>query len=95
MALRDVLEELMVLADEVELLLEDSAEEQWEASRYGSKGDTDYGDPTGDTVADPRRLALRAEVENAERTLMLVRDRVSAARTRLDRARERWAGDPS
>ena len=71
-------------------LLGDAERPQWQASRYGAGGGQDYSDPTGDTAVDPRRLALRAEVEATEAAL----ERLSAARTRLRAALAAWAGEP-
>lgn len=71
-------------------LLGEAEQPQWQASRYGARGGQDYSDPTGDTAVDPRRLALRAEVE-ATRTAL---ERLSAARTRLRAALAAWAGEP-
>lgn len=72
-------------------LLGEAERPQWQASRYGGgRTGQDYSDPTGDTAVDPRRLALRAEVEATEAAL----ERLSAARTRLRAALAAWAGEP-
>lgn len=72
-------------------LLGEAERPQWQASRYGGgRTRADRSDPTGDTVVDPRRLALRAEVKATEAALK----RLSAARTRLRAALGAWAGEP-
>ena len=90
-----LIEELMTLMAEAQELLDDSAEEQWLPSRYMSRTDPVRSDPTGDTTVDPRRLALRREVEATEAAAALVTLRLSAARRRLKDALSAWAGEPT
>ena len=87
----ELIEELTALVAEAQELLDDSAEAQWLPSKYASRTDPTRSDPTGDTAVDPRRLALRAEVQATEAALQAL----SAARTRLREALAEWAGEPT
>lgn len=62
------------------------------------KGETgsnvaDVSNPTLDTVLDPRRSALSAEVAQTSALLRDMTVRLSARRAGIDRALARWAGD--
>lgn len=78
-----------------------SADEiQWEASpRPRSREDSDrkaaggHGDPTGDVALDPRRLAVREAMVQAERALEGALQGLQAARGALAKAVDEWHGD--
>lgn len=47
----------------------DLEDEQWLPQRPAPRADTLHSDPTGETVVDPERLALRAEVIATQREM--------------------------
>lgn len=53
----------------------------------------EHSDPTGDTVADPRRLALRAQVVAGEMILERATRAMTMIRGRLEHAHARWNGE--
>lgn len=66
---------------------------QWDASPTGHpRGSTSYSDPTGDVVADPKRLAVREQVEEARARLMEAAEAARAANAALTAAIEEWQG---
>ncbi|MFC9559591.1 hypothetical protein [Agromyces sp. NPDC056965] len=74
---------------------------QWEAPPMGRYDSPDpaldgfRNDPTGHAAADPRRLALRAAVVDAELKLSAATETMKHARTDLDHALRRWQGEPT
>ncbi|UDL14647.1 hypothetical protein SEA_KEALII_41 [Arthrobacter phage KeAlii] len=81
-------------------LLDAAAEIQWEASPVPKpREDTTqrakggHGDPTGDIVLDPRRLAVREAVVTAEGEILAHLETLRAARVRLEAAIEAWNGE--
>lgn len=87
--LTDMATEIADMLTEAGELLEDTLDQQWEMSRYGTTTNSGHGDPTGDTVVDPRRLALREARDDVLHFL----EELGTARTHLREAMRRWAGD--
>lgn len=93
---RTVAEEALRLA----LALNVAGEIQWERSPVPTpREDTTqrasggHGDPTGDIVLDPRRLALREAVNDAERLLNENARALRRARLNVEEAAARWNGE--
>lgn len=59
-------------------------------ARIGPVGE--HSDPTFNTVADERRLALRSAVERAEQSLRVNQASMAAASRSLERALDAWGG---
>ena len=88
--------------DEIEKLLDVAREIQWDKSprppaardepSERSKGDA-VSDPTLDTVADERRLRVRAEVRRAEAFMMWCTRSLRTVRDGLDSAISAWEGE--
>lgn len=81
-------------------LLANIGDDQWrpghsptakEDTTERSKGMT--SDPTPSIVADPRRLALRAEVIDAENALVQAADVLAKAEQSLNEVYEKWLGN--
>lgn len=68
-------------------------EAQHQRARIGARPDTLVSDPTGDTVADPRRLALRAAAVAAELTLERTARALEQTLRELEHATDRWSGE--
>ncbi|AYN57763.1 hypothetical protein PBI_DRMANHATTAN_43 [Arthrobacter phage DrManhattan] len=93
---RAAAKEALLLAQSVA----DARDIQWEPS-HTPKPRTDtsqrasggHGDPTGDIVLDPQRLALREAVRAAERTLEENARAMRKARHALEAAVARWNGE--
>lgn len=94
----------VLITRETEALLTQVSEgvtRQWEASPVpkpredtGRTGSGDRpSDPTADTVADPRRLAVRETIIRSERVLRDAAIAVVATRKALARAVERFDGE--
>lgn len=73
---------------------------QWERSPVPAPRDDTtqratggHGDPTGDIVLDPRRMALREAVRDAERLLTENARALRRARLNLLDAVDRWNGE--
>lgn len=66
---------------------------QHQRARTGARPETLVSDPTGDTVADPRRLALRAAAVAAELTLERTARALEQTLRELERATDRWSGE--
>lgn len=85
---------------EILLLLDAVSEAEWRRSQApvlpeedtAERGKGKVSDPTGDTVIDGRRLALRAAVIAAEREVLSATQSLSASRRHLLEAAERWQG---
>lgn len=83
-----------LIEEEVHLLIEvlpDALERQWEPSpaprpRFDTdeRATGDRVDPTGDTVTDPRRLAVRQTVKDAEALLRETAIRVRGVRRAME-----------
>lgn len=91
-----IAEEAFRLAD----VLTDATEVQWKPAPVpkprvdtAERSAGGHGDPTGDAAADPRRLALRAEVIAAEKSLAALPIVLLRRRERLERALSAWHGD--
>ncbi len=66
---------------------------QHQRAGIGWRSESLVSDPTGDTAADPRRLALRAAVVHAELMLESTAQALEHALRQLDRATDRWSGE--
>lgn len=93
---RAVAEEALKLA----LALNVAEEIQWEPSHTpkpredtSQRASGGHGDPTGDIVLDPRRLALREAVSDAERLLAENARALRRARLNVLDAVARWNGE--
>lgn len=80
-------------------LVSDAQEAQWQAGKTPvPREDTTersrglVSDPTPSTVADGRRLALRAAVIDAEQALQVAQAKVRSAGRNLTEALTRWHG---
>jgi hypothetical protein len=92
-----------IVADEalrLMLALNTADEIQWERSPIPQpREDTTqrasggHGDPTGDIVLDPRRLAVREAVTHAEETLLMFATALRHARENVEQAVARWNGE--
>lgn len=90
------------LALELHALLAEADEAQWMPSAVVDTGESvsggslasrgQHADPTFDTVADGRRLALRAAVLTAESRLNALRSVMAEAASDLQTALDRWNG---
>jgi len=83
------------------LLLEDATAVQWSPSRKvasvedaGVRSKNVVARPTEDAALDPLRLALRDEVRNSARLVVRAHRDLYKARLGLERALDRWNGDP-
>lgn len=75
------------------LLVNIAEDVQWEPSpASGHARAKDYADPTAETVADDRRLAVRAAVEEARVAMYQAGRAAEEARRKLEEAIERWEG---
>lgn len=80
--------------------LETAEEIQWERSPVpqpredtSQRASGGHGDPTGDIVLDPRRLALRVAVRAAEGALATAAADLKARKDELDEAIAKWNGE--
>lgn len=91
-ARESALEPLAATFLRVTYLLDASAEAQWQrghtprALNEGVRGKNTVSDPTGSTVIDDRRLALRAAVVEAERAQAAAMRTLRVAEAKLTRA---------
>jgi hypothetical protein len=94
--------EVTRLALTLQALLSEASDAQWKPSMVVDKGESvsggslasrgQHSDPTFDTVADSRRLALRAAVLTAETRLNALRSTLNEAAVDLQTALDRWNG---
>lgn len=75
-------------------------EVQWERSPVpqpredtSQRASGGHGDPTGDIVLDPRRLAVREAVSRAEIILARFADELRKARVNVEESVARWNGE--
>jgi hypothetical protein len=95
--LPDVVHDLAEEALGLALLMHEAQDAQWRPSLTPKpRGDTTerskggHSDPTGDTVADERRLAVRAQVIAAELLLESATRAMRVVNRRLERALAHW-----
>lgn len=97
--LLDLVQENRRAAAEVASLLAEAEHVQWSPAPVlrprdegGSRAAGTVSDPTSDTATDPRRLALREEVEDAARAVQKSTKTLLAAHKHLGDALDAWAG---
>lgn len=68
-------------------------ERQWDPARVRAADGPTHADPTGETAVDPRRLALRARVIAAERSVEEATAKVQEVEAHLRHALDAWVGE--
>ena len=96
----DLLEAIALAYADIEALLDESEDAQWQQAPYASsrdeariRGKGTVTDPTSSIALDGRRLRLRAAVVQAERELAETLKRLHQTHDRLEKSLDRWAGD--
>lgn len=97
--IEDLIEGIGLAYADIEALLDEAEDAQWQASPYptsredsGIRGKGSVSDPTSTIALDGRRLRLRAAVQQAEAELAATLKNLHKSHDRLETALDRWQG---